>query len=74
MVVESSFATRLPVADGFKAIGGRGEGEVGWTEGGRGGPAQWQSGEQSLSTGNSKFASSCARALVINGNPVSWPD
>lgn len=72
MVVESSFATRLPVADGFKAIE-RGGGVVGWTEG-LGRPAQWQSGEQSLSTGNSKFASSCARALVINGNPVSWPD
>ena len=25
MVAESSFATRLPVADGFKAIGGGGE-------------------------------------------------
>lgn len=76
MVVESSFATRLPVADGFKAIGRDGEAGLGGQRGGGGGggPAQWQSGEQSLSTGNSKFASSCARALVINGNPVSWPD
>lgn len=29
MVVESSFATRLPVADGFKAIGGRGRERLG---------------------------------------------
>lgn len=34
MVVESSFATRLPVADGFKAIGRGGGG--GWVDRGVG--------------------------------------
>lgn len=73
MVAESSFATRLPVADGFKAIGGSARGRTPVDRRGAA-RAQWQSGEQSLSTGNSKFASSCARTPVINGNPVSWPD
>lgn len=35
MVVESSFATRLPVADGFKAIGRDGEAGLGGQRGGR---------------------------------------
>lgn len=34
MVVESSFATRLPVADGFKAIGRDGEAGLGGQRGG----------------------------------------
>jgi len=60
VTVESSFAPRLPVADGFQAaiVGGRDT--VGFAsdvdarrEEGGGGTreAQWQSEEQSLSTG-----------------------